>query len=122
MMIYIQRFLNTIPSSLEFDIFFLMGKNINRLVLVFWLIISLSEFNYGQLTGFIKTGYNIGTINQEWWVLDDDSIKYEKPLLRPVLGIGAQLITSNNWKFRQEVMFQIKGQGTATPDTRSLFI
>jgi len=99
-----------------------MGKNINRLVLVFWLIISLSEFNYGQLTGFIKTGYNIGTINQKWWVLDDDSIKYEKPLLRPVLGIGAQLITSNNWKFRQEVMFQIKGQGTATPDTRSAFL
>jgi hypothetical protein len=82
----------------------------------------LSEFGYGQLTGFIKTGYNIGTINQEWWVFDGDSIKYEKPLLRPVLGIGAQLITSNNWKFRQEVMFQIKGQGTATPDTRSLFL
>jgi hypothetical protein len=96
-----------------------MGKKINSLSLVIWLLFSLSECSYGQLSGFIKTGCNIGTINKEWWVFDGDSIKYEKPLLRPVLGIGAQLLASNNWIFRQEVMFQIKGQGTVKPDTRS---
>ena len=87
-----------------------MGKKINRLSLVIWLLFSLSEFSYGQLSGFIKTGCNLGTINKEWWVLDGDSIKYEKPLLRPVLGIGAQLLASNNWIFRQEVVSN-KGSG-----------
>jgi hypothetical protein len=98
-----------------------MKKKQNKRYLIFGLLFFSFVLSYGQLTGFIKTGCNIGTINQEWWVLDTDSIKYEKALLRPILSIGAQYLVKRNWIFRQEVMFQIKGQGTVRPDVRTLF-
>jgi hypothetical protein len=35
--------------------------------------------------------------------------------------MGAQLQLSKNWIVRQELFFQIKGQGTVRPDVRSFF-
>ena len=76
-----------------------------------------------QLNGYLKGGVNFGTINKEWWWFQDygDSIKYDKPLIRTVFGLGCQYSLSENWIFRQEVMFQIKGQGTVVPEVRSVF-
>lgn len=96
------------------------GRKIKLCILIA-LLFCFSKGSYAQLTGFIKSGINIGTINEEWWVFANDSVRYGKPLIRPILGIGAQLQIPQKWMFRQEVMFQIKGQGTATPDVRTFF-
>jgi hypothetical protein len=76
------------------------------------------------LSGFVKAGLNFGTINQDWWTDSDthtDSIKYEKPLIRPIFSIGAKMTLPKNWFFTQELMFQTKGQGTVRPDVRSAY-
>jgi hypothetical protein len=97
-----------------------MEKRYINIILVIGLIICLFEGSNAQINGLVKTGFNIGTINQEWWTYED-TIKYEKPLIRPIISIGGQYIFSKNWIIRQELMFQIKGQGTVRPDVRSLF-
>ncbi len=91
-------------------------------ILVFFIILFNTDIANAQLTGFIKTGLNFGTINKDWLVSGSDSIRYGKPLIRPLISVGAQLQLSKSWFIRQELMFQIKGQGTIRPDTRSGFL
>ena len=76
---------------------------------------------HSQITPFVKVGMNMGTVNQQWWTYTD-SIEYGKPLIRPVISGGANISFSKNWFVRQEIMFQIKGQGTRRPDVRSSFL
>ncbi|MEP6794067.1 MAG: outer membrane beta-barrel protein [Saprospiraceae bacterium] len=95
-------------------------KGISIIILGTFLI--CSSLAHAQLTGFIKTGLNFGTINQDWLISGTDSIKYGKPLIRPIVSMGVQLALTKNWFIRQELMFQIKGQGTIRPDTRSGFL
>src|SRR6478736_2959537 len=91
--------------------------------IIFGFLLLICTYNsYAQLTGFVKAGLNFGTINKDWWINTDsntDSIKYEKPLIRPIFSIGAKMTLSKNWFFTQELMFQTKGQGTVRPDVRS---
>ncbi len=91
---------------------------ISCLLFVFFL----SAFHLqAQWTGFIKTGLNFGTINKDYWSISGDTIWYDKPLIRPILGMGAQWTLSRKWLLRQEVMYQTKGQGTELPNIRNLF-
>lgn len=98
-----------------------MQKSKHYLIFIINLFISINL--NAQLTGLIKTGINIGTINKEYWSSDYlmVTIPYDKPLIRFALGMGVQYTPSQNWIFRQEVMYQTKGQGTVRPDVRTLF-
>jgi|GEM_PF-4510637 len=93
-------------------------RDLDIICCCFLLLSSLNSS--AQLSGFVKTGLNFGTINKDWWT-DTDSIKYEKPLIRPIFSIGAKMTLSKNWFFTQELMFQTKGQGTVRPDVRSAY-
>lgn len=96
------------------------GRNRFR-VLLLGLISLLPCDSAAQLSGVFRAGLNIGTINQEWWSYTD-SIRYEKPLIRGVVGVGAEYSFGGKWVLRQEAMFQIKGQGTSVPNVRSFFL
>lgn len=79
----------------------------------------------GQLSGFAKGGLTYGTINKDWWYVDFgdlDSIRYGKPLVRPFFGYGVECDISPAWQIRQEVLFQVKGQGTSVPTVQSAFL
>ncbi len=96
------------------------GRNRFRLLLLG--LINFFPYNSAaQLSGVFKAGLNIGTINQEWWS-NTDSIQYGKPLIRGVIGLGAEYSFSDKWVLRQEAMFQIKGQGTPVPNVRSFYL
>lgn len=97
-----------------------MQKIRNNIILLVGILLYSIPL-HSQITPFVKVGINLGTINQHWWTYLD-SIEYDKPLIRPILGAGADIEISNNWFVRQEIMFQIKGQGTSRPDVRSSFL
>ena len=92
----------------------------NRAIIILLLLISHWRSS-AQLEGILKVGFNIGTVNQEWYGWGGDSIKLGKPLIRPVISVGAQYWLSKSFFLQQELMFQMKGQGTSTPDVWSIF-
>lgn len=95
-------------------------QRLKIICILFTLLLSVFHLQ-AQWTGFIKTGLNFGTINVDYWSIPGDTIWYNKPLIRPIFGIGAQWTSSGQWVFRQEVMYQTKGQGTKRPDVRNFF-
>lgn len=99
---------------------FVMKKRRISIILFIGIFLFSIPLN-SQTKPFVKVGLNYGTINQQWWTYLD-SIEYGKPLIRPIIGIGADIELSDNWFIRQELMFQVKGQGTIRPDVRSSFL
>ena len=90
---------------------------------ILFALVLLTEHGTAQFSGFIRSGVNIGSINEEAWIhpFTGQIYEYKNPLIRPILGIGTQFRITSNLAIRQEFLYQTKGQGTIRPSVWSLF-
>jgi hypothetical protein len=86
------------------------------------LFLAIQELGEAQLSGFIKTGINLGFINKEKWHTPDypEDFDYGKPLIRPILACGLEH-TNKKLNISFSLMYQTKGQGSSVPRVRNSF-
>ena len=86
------------------------------------LILSIQTIGKSQISGFVKTGINVGFINKEKWFSLSYPVEFDygQPLIRPVFSYGLEYKVEKV-NFRFSLLYQTKGQGSKIPRVRNFF-
>lgn len=74
-----------------------------------------------QITSYLKAGINFGLFSEDVLIYPtlEDTVFFTKPLITVNYGFGVNFDITKRLRAKQEIFYQVKGQGTPSPDAWS---